>query len=372
MPTSSHRRRRKPVARAAKKRLRRRFFCIVFAAVFCYSIAAFAGVLFYGINRDPSQSTTPKPSEGLRPVAEVTPEQEEEDRAFTNVAVLGCDDSGNLCDVNFVACFNHETCEIDIISVPRDSQVVMTDEMLADMRARGRENYIPYKKGVEGLCKLTEIHSYAGDGARCQYTVAMLEEILGIDIDYYVKFTPKTFRYVVDAIGGVDFYVPMDMYWDMRDHNGPLINLKEGMQHLDGEKAEQLVRFRHDYATQDIQRIEVQHDFMMAVAEKVLSTETILNNLPSLTKTMLSYLETNITIMDALSYLKYLDRIDTSKIEMHTLTGEIGNYVILDEEVTKEIVDSVFRPSTQTEPSTTESSDETSTEEAADSHSVSE
>ena len=362
MATSSPHRRKPSGASKAKRRLRRRFFCIVFSVVCLYSVAAFAGVLFYGINRDPAQSTTPKPSEGLRPVTEVTPEQEEEDQAFTNVAVLGCDDSGNLCDVNFVACFKHETYKIDIISVPRDSQVVMTDEMLSDMRARGRENYIPYKKGVEGLCKLTEIHSYAGDGARCQYSVAMLEEILGIDIDYYVKFTPKTFRYVVDAIGGVDFYVPMDMYWDMRDHNGPLINLKEGMQHLDGEKAEQLVRFRHDYATQDIQRIEVQHDFMMAVAEKVLSTETILNNLPSLTKTMLSYLETNITVMDALGYIKYLEHIDTSDIEMHTLTGETGNYVILDEEATKEIVDSVFRPAAQTAPANS-STDSTSSEE---------
>ncbi len=348
--------------RSARLRLLRRFFLIVIPLVAVYSIAALSGAIIYGVNRDPAKTATPKPSQGLRPTATPTQEEEEEDQRFTNIAVFGCDDSGNLADVDFVVSLNHQTSEVHLISVPRDTQVILTDEMLADLRSRNLP--IPYNRGVEGMCKLTEVHSYAGDGYRCQYSTAMLEEILDIPIDYYIKFTPKTFRYVVDAIGGVDFYVPMDMYWDMRDHGGPLINLQEGMQHLDGDKAEQLVRFRHGYASQDLQRIEVQHDFMMAVIEKVFSTETILNNLPALTKTCLSYLETNMTIMDALSYLKFLDQIDVSSIQMVTLPGEAGNYVILDEDAVAQIVKDIFEPSTNQE-TQNDSSDTENTTSAA-------
>ena len=98
---------------------------------------------------------------------------------------------------------------------------------------------------------------------------------MGIDIDYYVKFTTDGFISAVDAIGGVDFYVPMDMYWDMRDNGGPLINLKEGMQHLDGEQSEQLVRFRKGYGSQDLKRIEVQQDFMRTLAKKLMNMDNI-------------------------------------------------------------------------------------------------
>ena len=52
-----------------------------------------------------------------------------------------------------------------------------------------------------------------------------------VQIDYYVKVNLDAFRQIVDAVGGVDFDVPMDMYWDMSDNGGPVINLKAGMQH---------------------------------------------------------------------------------------------------------------------------------------------
>ena len=101
---------------------------------------------------------------------------------------------------------------------------------------------MPDKTGVYGQCKLTELHAYAGKENRNAFSVAMLEDILGVQIDYYVKVNLDAFRQIVDAVGGVDFDVPMDMYWDMSDNGGPVINLKAGMQHLDGAKAEQLVR----------------------------------------------------------------------------------------------------------------------------------
>ena len=200
----------------------------------------------------------------------VSASEQEKIKDVINVAVLGTDEDGFRADVNMLVSFNTTTKELHMISVPRDTRVVMTDEMIRHLYKEGA--YIPQQNGVYGQCKLTELHAYAGEGNRSTFSVAMMEELLGVSIDYYIKFDLTAFRQVVDAVGGVDFYVPQDMYWDMTDTGGPLINLKEGMQHLDGAKAEQLVRFRDGYVQKDLKRIEVQQEFIMALIDKVCSS----------------------------------------------------------------------------------------------------
>ncbi|WP_312043128.1 LCP family protein, partial [Anaerotignum sp.] len=125
-----------------------------------------------------------------------------------------------------------------------------------------------------------------------------------------------------------------------------MIDLKKGDQHLDGDKAEQLVRFRH-YSDGDVDRIKVQQIFLKALAEKVLSTETILKNLPDLISVMYKYIETDISMADALKYVNYVDKINMSNISMETLPGAgqyVGkiSYFIYDVEATREMVDRIF------------------------------
>ncbi len=259
------------------------------------------------------------------------------DPTVVNVALLGVDEDGFRTDVNIIASFNTETEELHLISVPRDTRVTMTAEMLENQRKTGRT--IPAVNGVTGQCKLTDLHAYAPKDSRCAYTVAMLEEILGIEIDYYIKVDLSAFRKIVDAIGGVDFYVPEDMYWDMTDNGGPLINLKEGMQHLDGAKAEQLVRFRMGYAQKDLRRVQVQRDFIQAMLTKVCSSDTLMSSLNSLIEIALDSAESNVTLADALKYVKYLKSFDPSKVTSDTIPGEGGSYFDMDEEGTKELID---------------------------------
>lgn len=263
----------------------------------------------------------------------------EQEPTILTAAILGTDEDGFRADVNMVACYHTDTGELNLIAVPRDSRVVMTEEMIAHQKELGRT--VPQRNGVYGQCKLTELHAYAGEGNRCAYSVAMLEEILGIEIPYYVKVDLDACKEIVDAVGGVDFYVPMNMYWDMRDEGGPLINLREGMQHLDGDKAEQLVRFRDGYAQKDLKRIEVQQDFIKALIEKICSSETLMKNLNDLMEVILDCSESNITITQALQYMKYIKDFDPAKITKDTLPylGDPGSYVDLDEEGIKELVD---------------------------------
>lgn len=322
----------------AKNRLRRRFAIIVFSSVLLYSMFAVAGVVIYGVTRD---------SEKVPTVAEVSNTDEKTESAqsqvddelkkITNVAVFGLDKGGTRTDVIFVVSFNSETKEINLLSIPRDTKVKMTDEMIESLEERNRSGFIPYHDGEKGVCKINEVHAYAGDGYRNEFSMMMLEDLLGIKLDYYIKFTPDTFKYVVDAIGGVDFEVATDMkYTD--PEQGLYIDLKAGNQHLDGDKAEQLVRYRDGYAAKDLKRITVQQDFMRAMMKQVLSTDTLLTNIQPLTKTVLSSVETDISILDALKYIKYINYINADSVKMETIPGVGGSYFTHDKKGTTEAV----------------------------------
>lgn len=253
-----------------------------------------------------------------------------------NIALLGTDGDGFRTDVNIVASLNLTTKEVHLISVPRDTRVVMTDDMIAYLEKNDRT--IPQANGVYGQCKLTEVHAYAGEGNRSTFTVAMLEEILGIDIDYYVKVDLDAFKDIVDAVGGVEFDVQERLYYS-DPAQGLYIDLYPGPQVLDGEKAEMLVRFREGYAQKDLKRIEVQQEFLKAFISQVCSSDKIMSNLDSYIKIFMEKVESNMPVATALKYAGYIKEIDPASITTDTIPGEGGAYFDMDEEGTKELVD---------------------------------
>ncbi len=331
--------------RRAEKRHRRRSVLLV---VFLVLILAgtYAAAKFY-VTMDKWQAKAEKPDF----VAAAAAPTEIEDEII-NVALFGTDEDGFRTDVNMLVSFNTTTKELHLISVPRDTRVTMTPEMIDYLEKNNK--YVPDKTGVYGQCKLTELHAYAGKENRNAFSVAMLEEILGVQIDYYVKVNLDAFRQIVDAVGGVDFDVPMDMYWDMSDNGGPVINLKAGMQHLDGAKAEQLVRFRMGYAAKDLKRIEVQQQFMQALLQKICSTDTLLRSINDLIAVALDCTESDITLSEALKYVKYIKDISPARMTMDTIPylGAPGSYVELDPEGTKELIEQRIYGKEPTEPET--------------------
>lgn len=261
------------------------------------------------------------------------PEEDE----IINVAIFGTDEDGVRADVNMVASFNTGTKELHFISVPRDSKVTMTKEMTDYLESKNA--YVPEQNGVYGQCKLTELHAYAGENNRCAFSVAMLEKILGMKMDYYVKVDLSAFRQIVDAVGGVDFNVEERLYY-VDPYQDLYIDLYPGMQHLDGDKAEQLVRFRDGYVQKDLKRIEVQQQFIQALIEKVCSSDTLMRNMNDLVKVALDCTESNISVSEALKYVKYVKDLDPAKITSDTVPylGDPGRYVELDEDGIKELV----------------------------------
>lgn len=124
-----------------------------------------------------------------------------------------------------------------------------------------------------------------------------VSDLLGIPIQYWVYTDFQGFIKLVDAIGGVDYEVEKNMVYKTKA-DGPEydIDLKKGFQHLDGNKALQYVRFRHD-ATSDFTRTERQRGLLKAVADKMISTTSILK-LPTILSEINPYVDTNLTVSD--------------------------------------------------------------------------
>jgi LCP family protein required for cell wall assembly len=132
-----------------------------------------------------------------------------------------------------------------------------------------------------------------------QLTMKTISNLMGIDIQYYVYVDFQGFIKLVDAIGGVDFYVEKDMKWsDAADNHVYDIDLKKGQQHLDGDKALQYVRFRHDKLS-DFTRTERQREFLKAIANK-LKTGWNLVRLPEILGTVTPSMESNMSAADML------------------------------------------------------------------------
>ena len=197
-----------------------------------------------------------------------------------NVLLLGGDERGlrkgevARSDSMMVASFDPPTKRIHLFSVLRDTYVSIP------AHSKGRINTAITLGGPELAMK----------------TVG---ELLDLDIQYYVYVDFQGFIKLVDALGGIDFYVEKNMhYTDAADGHAFDIDLKEGQQHLDGEKALQYVRFRHD-ALSDYTRTERQRNFLKAVADK-MQTGWNLIRLPEVLSSFTPYVETNLSPQDML------------------------------------------------------------------------
>ncbi len=120
-------------------------------------------------------------------------------------------------------------------------------------------------------------------------------EFLEMPIQYYVYVDFQGFVALIDAIGGIEYEVEKDMHYTSRA-DGPEydINLKKGLQVLDGKMALQYVRFRYD-ARGDYARTERQRKFLTVLSEELKSTSSLIK-LPSTLREITPYIETNIPI----------------------------------------------------------------------------
>ncbi len=132
-----------------------------------------------------------------------------------------------------------------------------------------------------------------------QAAMETVSQFTGLPVSYYVVTDFEGFKHLIDAVGGVDIDVEKNMrYRDPADKGLYDIDLKKGFQHLDGNKALQYVRFRHD-ATSDYTRTERQRKLLTALAEQMKKGTTLLQ-VPTILGEVRPYVQTNLTPGDML------------------------------------------------------------------------
>ncbi|QIB69433.1 hypothetical protein Ami103574_08860 [Aminipila butyrica] len=171
-------------------------------------------------------------------------EQLEDDQA--NVLVICSGEGTAIPDTFLLLGYNNDRNEVNIAFLPRDLEVLPDD-------------------GHYGLAQ-RKLSGYASENPP-EAVIEKVKEMLGVEIDNYIKLDTGNFRDLVDALGGVEFDVPMKMVYE-DPYQNLSINLEEGKQVLDGEKAEMLIRYRKGYLEGDLGRIEVQKAFLGAMIKQ--------------------------------------------------------------------------------------------------------
>lgn len=147
---------------------------------------------------------------------------------------------------------------------------------------------------------------------------------MGIYPNYYITLNFKAFRNIVDIIGGVEIDVPFDMKYT--DPTQDLyINLKKGLQLLDGDKAEQFVRYRKGSGGDgsDESRQKRQEQFLTSFMQKCIDTcaDDPAKAFEILSQ-MIEHMNTNLSISELVTFAHYGMEIGTENIRFHTLPGE--------------------------------------------------
>ena len=175
-----------------------------------------------------------------------------------------------------------------------------------------------------------------------------VKSLLNIPIHHFMEVDYQALSKTVDDIGGVEVDVPMDMIYDDPYAKPPLhIELKQGLQILDGEKSMQFLRFRHGYADQDLGRIKSQQAFMSSVIKKVLSAESI-KQIPNYIDTFYTYVKTDMSLTEVFQTASKFIDIKPYNIKRETLVGDAKllhgvAYYIHDEEKMKEQIDILMK-----------------------------
>lgn len=150
-----------------------------------------------------------------------------------------------------------------------------------------------------------------------------ISEILGVPVDHYIKVNLKGFIALVDYMGGVDFDVPCDMSYD-DPYQNLSIHFKKGMQHLNGQQAMEVARFRKNNdgsGYTDVGRTQAQQDILVALAKKALAWNS-LTKLNGFVDIFNKYVDTDLSTTEMLYFASQAIHIDpSSDVETCTLQG---------------------------------------------------
>lgn len=281
-----------------------------------------------GDEKPGKDNSTPAPENTDAPDDVEEPKLERKEGFYTFL-IVGIDKVGSNTDVLMVASFDSVNKEAHVINIPRDT-IVNVERKVKKINAA-------YAKG--GIENLKE----------------EISTLIGFKPDFYMMIGLDGFVNLVDAIGGVDFNVPIDMDYD--DPSQDLsIHFKKGLQFLDGKSALEVVRFRHNndgsgYPREDLDRIKTTQKLLTTVAKKMVNLKTLLK-INELVDIAVKNLKTDLTAGEMLWLAKEALGVDTENgLHFYTYAEQSCmynglSYVYAEEEKALALINSSINPYT--------------------------
>ena len=226
-------------------------------------------------------------------------------RARMNILCLGIDynydergihyTKGARSDTIFVISVDAQGRTLNVVSIPRDTQVLISEEI--------------------GYDKINAAYSYGG----IEQAKATVSNFLGVPIDHFVIVRVSGARKLVDAIGGLHVEVEKDMDYD--DNWGNLhIHLEKGPQVLNGDQAVGYARFRMDEEG-DRGRIRRQQQIMEALVRRLKDPMVVLR-LQALVKAVKENVETDFSVLDMLDLTYLYKDFDRTRMKTGAIVGD--------------------------------------------------
>lgn len=277
-----------------KNQLKRRFTMIknatkkskitILISVITACIILGASVFASGVLSDKTQSQDlHKPQE----IGSVTENQ-------TNILLIGVDGGEHMRpDTLMLLSLNRTNNRLAVLSIPRDT-LITSD----------KQN--------------NKISNLMTDGD-AQKIIDAVTNNLKIPVNYYARINFEGFRNIIDILGGVEFNVPVDMLYDDPGQN-LYISLEKGLQILDGEKAEHLVRYRAGYPEGDITRVRMQQNFIAELIKQKFNTQH-LAEISGLYKELSKSVVSNYPSVKIAEDIQALNKININEIETFILPG---------------------------------------------------
>lgn len=218
-----------------------------------------------------------------------------------NIYVAGGDAYGSIdnvtnTDVNMIITVDPANRKVLLTSIPRDYYVNLPSF------------------GEDAYDKLTHAGYYG-----IEESVKAIENLLDIDINYYVKVNFSTIEGVIDAIDGVDVYSDYSFRADVFPD---YFTFKKGYNHLNGKQALAFARERKSFKDGDVQRVKNQQKVIEAIINKVTSSTKLVTNFSQILDSVSSSLSTNMETKNINKFVKMqLNDMRGWSIESQNLVG---------------------------------------------------
>lgn len=196
----------------------------------------------------------------------------------------------NRTDTMILAKVNFDTGKVDILSIPRDSRVMV----------RGQ------------LDKINHAHHFGG----LKLAMKTTRDFLNLDIDYYVRVNFFSVKDIVDVLGGIEVDVPVQV--DVAEDN---VHLKPGKQVLNGKQALQFARFRAGYAEGDMGRVKSQQLIIKALVKELTKPKN-LAKIPEILDVVKKTVNTNIPFSTIAKSALKAGNLNVDKMNTQIVPGE--------------------------------------------------